>query len=74
MQCHHFAARATGTVRKRQAVYGLFITYKIKPAGSISSCQPGGPPCWVSPLAFDLLGDIYRSELLQRGPKRIMLN
>jgi hypothetical protein len=28
------------------------ITYKITPAGSLSSSQPGGPPCWASPLAF----------------------
>jgi hypothetical protein len=25
-------------------------------AGSISSSQPGGPPCWDSPLAFSLIG------------------
>jgi hypothetical protein len=27
-------------------------------AGSLSSSQPGGPPCWVSPLAFGLIGNI----------------
>jgi hypothetical protein len=32
--------------------YGPSITYKITPAGSLSSSQPGGPPCWSSPLAF----------------------
>jgi hypothetical protein len=32
--------------------YGRFIT----PAGSLSSSQPGGPPCWASPLAFGLIG------------------
>jgi hypothetical protein len=26
------------------------------PAGSLSSSQPGGPPCWANPLAFDLIG------------------
>jgi hypothetical protein len=30
-------------------------TYKIRP-GSPSSSQPGGPPCWSSPLAFGLIG------------------
>ncbi len=28
--------------------YGPSITYKITPTGSLSSSQPGGPPCWVS--------------------------
>jgi hypothetical protein len=23
---------------------------------SLSSSQPGGPPCWTSPLAFGLIG------------------
>jgi hypothetical protein len=36
--------------------YGPSITYKITPAGSLSSSQPGGPPCWTSPLAFGLIG------------------
>jgi hypothetical protein len=63
---YKFVHWTTVTARKRQAVYGPFITYKITPAGSLFSSQPGGPPCWVSPLAFGLLGDIYRSsELLQ---------
>jgi hypothetical protein len=30
--------------------------FKITPAGSLSSSQPGGPPCWASPLAFGLIG------------------
>ncbi len=34
----------------------LSITYKITPAESLSSSQPGGPPCWASPLAFGLIG------------------
>ncbi len=29
---------------------------KITPAGSLSSCQPGGSPCWASPLTFGLIG------------------
>jgi hypothetical protein len=37
--------------------YGPSITYKITPAGSLSSSQPGGPPCWASPLAFGLIDD-----------------
>ncbi len=34
----------------------LSITYKITPAGSLSSSRPGGPPCWASPRAFGLIG------------------
>ena len=30
--------------------YGLSITFKITPAGSLSSSLPGGPPCRDSPL------------------------
>jgi hypothetical protein len=26
------------------------------PAGPLLSSQPGGPPCWVSPLAFGIIG------------------
>jgi hypothetical protein len=29
---------------------------KSHPAGSLSSSQPSGPPCWASPLAFGLIG------------------
>jgi hypothetical protein len=36
--------------------FGPSITYKITPAGSLSSSQPGGPPSWTSPLAFGLIG------------------
>jgi hypothetical protein len=36
--------------------YGTSITYKITPARSLSSLKPDGPPCWVSPLAFALIG------------------
>ncbi len=49
--------KATGTVRKRQAVHGPSITCKITPTGSLSSSQPGGPPAWASLLAFGLSGD-----------------
>jgi hypothetical protein len=35
---------------------GPSITYKITPAGPLSSSQPGGPPFWASPLAFGLIG------------------
>ncbi len=35
---------------------GLSITYKITPTRSLSSSQPGEPPCWTSPLAFGLIG------------------
>jgi hypothetical protein len=31
---------------------------KSHPARSFSSSQPGGPPCWASPLAFGLTGCI----------------
>jgi hypothetical protein len=34
---------------------GPSIIYKIAPAGSLSSSQPGGPPYWVIPLAFGLI-------------------
>ncbi len=27
-----------------------------QPAGSLSSSQPGGPPCWARPLDFGLIG------------------
>ncbi len=29
------------------------------PAGSLSSSQPGGPPCWASPLVFGLIVQNY---------------
>ncbi len=32
---------------------------KSHPAGSPSSSQPGGPPCWASPLAFGLTARTY---------------
>jgi hypothetical protein len=35
---------------------GVFCPFFSHPAGSLSSSQPGGPPCWDSPLAFGLIG------------------
>jgi hypothetical protein len=32
--------------------------HKSHPAGSLSSSQPGGPPCWVISLAFGLIGNL----------------
>jgi hypothetical protein len=36
--------------------YGPSLTCTITPAGSLSSSQPGGPPCWTCPLTFGLIG------------------
>jgi hypothetical protein len=33
--------------------------HKSHPAGSLSSSQPGGPPCWVISLAFGLTGNNF---------------
>jgi hypothetical protein len=41
---------------KAGGIYGPSITYKITPAGSLFSSQPGGLSCWTSPLAFGLIG------------------
>ncbi len=35
--------------------YSPSITFKITPAGSLPSSQPGGPPWWASPLAFGVI-------------------
>ncbi len=36
---------------------GTAVNYvQILPARSLSSLKPDGPPCWVSPLAFALIG------------------
>ncbi len=40
--------------------YGPSITYKTTPALQGHSPQPGGPPCWASPLAFGLIGCYLR--------------
>jgi hypothetical protein len=53
--------RATGTVLKR-LTDGPSITYELTPVWSLSSSQPGGPPCWASPLAFGLIG-FYSNRL-----------
>ncbi len=47
-----WAAPVTATER-----YGKGRRYgpSIKHAGSLSSSQPGGPPCWTSPLFFGLI-------------------
>jgi hypothetical protein len=34
---------------------------KSHSSGSLSSTQPGGPPCWASPLAFGLIDCPYKS-------------
>jgi hypothetical protein len=51
--------RANGTVRKRQAVRPVrhIQNHTWRP---LSSSQPGGPPCWASPLAFGHVGDEHR--------------
>ncbi len=46
-----------GTEKGRR--YGPYITYKITPAGSLSSCQSGWPPCWARLLAFGLIAYEY---------------
>ncbi len=43
-------------VQKRKAI--LPVTYKITPGRSLSSSQPGGPPCWTSPLVLGLIDRI----------------
>jgi hypothetical protein len=36
-------------------------------AGSLSSSQPGGPPCWTSPLAFGLIGSEEEAQMDDGG-------
>jgi hypothetical protein len=48
-------SRTTSKVRKRQTVRPVH-NIQITPAGSLSSGRPCGPTCWVSPLAFGLIG------------------
>ncbi len=43
-----WSARADGMGRPSRT--------KSHPAGSLSSCQQSGPPCWASPLTFGLIG------------------
>jgi hypothetical protein len=48
--------RTSGTVEKRQAERPIHHVQNSRaPAGILSSSQPGGPPCWIRPLAFDLI-------------------
>ena len=47
--------RTTGTVRKRQAVRPVHHVQNHT-GRVLSSSQPGGPPCWASPLAFGIIG------------------
>jgi hypothetical protein len=49
---------ASGVVRHRAGGRNRPSRTKSRPAGSLSSSQPGGPPCWASPLAFGLTGDV----------------
>jgi hypothetical protein len=47
---------ASGVVRQGRR-HGPSIMCQNHPLlGHSSSSQPGGPPCWASPLAFGLLG------------------
>jgi hypothetical protein len=46
--------RATGTVRKRQAVRP--VHHIQNHTCRVALLQAGGPPCWASSLAFGLIG------------------
>jgi hypothetical protein len=69
-----FSQHAAGQLLSGQSVrykkgrrYGPSITYKITPAGSLSSGQPGGPPCWVSPIiAFGLIAANHAGNSRER--------
>ncbi len=41
--------------------------HKSHPAGSLSSSQPGGPPCWVISLAFGLIGINCSKKIKEPG-------
>ncbi len=43
---------------KGRKYWPVHTTHKITPAGSLSSSQPGWPPCWASALAFGLIDHI----------------
>jgi hypothetical protein len=45
----------TGTVRKRQAVRPVHRVQNHT-GRVLASSLPGGPPCWVSTLAFGIIG------------------
>jgi hypothetical protein len=51
--------------------YGLYIKYKTTPAGSLSSSQPGWPPCWACPLAFWHIGSPGRLRFIEYKPPKI---
>ncbi len=47
---------ASGVVRQGRRHGDRPSRTKSYPAVLLSSSQPGGPPCWSSPLAFGLIG------------------
>ena len=54
----------TSSVVRQGMRYGVMdrpSRIKSHPAVSLSSSQPGGPPCWASPLAFCLVGSHFPS-------------
>jgi hypothetical protein len=53
---------ASGVVRHGRR-HGPSITYKITPCWVLFSSQPGGPPCWTSPLAFTYRLTVYCTVL-----------
>jgi hypothetical protein len=63
--------RANSTVRKRQAVRPV-RHIQNHTWWSLSSSQPGGPPCWASPLAFGQIGDEHRDFSLHVGTVPMM--
>jgi hypothetical protein len=58
----HPQTGASGVVRQGRR-HRPSITYKTTshPAGSLSSSQTGGPPCWARHLAYGLIG-VYSKE------------
>ncbi len=53
---------ANGVVRQDRW-HGRPLCTKSHPAGSLSSSQSGGPPCWASPLAFGLIDCTHRVHI-----------
>jgi hypothetical protein len=49
------SARGNGTVRKRLSVRPVHHVQNHTCPVTLPSSQPGGPPCWASPLAFGLI-------------------
>ncbi len=58
--------RATITVWKDAGGTARPSRTKSHPARSLSSSQPGGPPCWASPLVFGLIGNNREVETKAR--------